>query len=90
MPLIKSSTDLRNHYNEVSTVCHDTGEPVFITKNGRGDLAVMSIDVFEDLTGKKELYQLLADGQASIRAGRKKPLHDAMSNIRQDLADGTL
>ena len=43
MPTIKSSADLRNNYNEISTHCHTYTEPVFITKNGKGDLAVMSI-----------------------------------------------
>ena len=41
MPKIRSSADLRNNYNEISTFCHDYAEPVFITKNGKGDLAVM-------------------------------------------------
>jgi len=35
MPSIKSSTDLRNNYNEISAFCHENREPVFITKNGR-------------------------------------------------------
>ena len=35
MPNIKSSTDLRNNYNEISTFCHESREPVFITKNGK-------------------------------------------------------
>ena len=43
MPIIKSSTDLRNNYNEISTFCHENEEPVFITRNGKGDLAVMSV-----------------------------------------------
>jgi len=90
MPLIKSSTDLRNHYNEVSAVCHQTRETVFITKNGRGDLAVMSIDVFEDLVGRKDLYQLLAAGQADIQAGRKRSLREVMTSVKQDMSDGTL
>jgi len=50
----------------------------------------MSIDAFEDLVGKRDLYQLLAAGQADIQAGRKRPLGEAMANIRQDLAEGTL
>ena len=36
MPTIKSSADLRNNYNEISTFCHNYPEPVFITKNGKG------------------------------------------------------
>jgi len=47
MPNIKSSTDLRNNYNDISSYCRETGEPVYITKNGRGDLAVMNIDSFK-------------------------------------------
>lgn len=49
MPHIRSSADLRNNYNEISTFCHDHAEPVFITKNGRGDLAVMSIETYDSM-----------------------------------------
>ena len=44
MPIIKSSTDLRNNYNDISSFCNETGEPVFVTKNGRGDLASMTLE----------------------------------------------
>ncbi len=56
MPSIRSSADLRNQYNEISTFCHEYDEPVFITKNGKGDLAVMSIEAYEKLMGRFELY----------------------------------
>jgi hypothetical protein len=42
MPTIRPSVDLSNNYNEISELCHEYSEPVFITKNGTGDLAVMS------------------------------------------------
>jgi len=88
MPNIKSSTDLRNNYNEISTFCHENREPVFITKNGQGDLAVMSIETYELLNGKLELYRLLDDGRAAVRDGRKRPLADVMGDIRKEIADG--
>ena len=90
MPNIKSSTDLRNNYNDISTFCHETREPVFITKNGQGDLAVMSIETYELLSGKLELYRLLDEGRAAVREGRKRPLHDAMADMKRSLDDGNL
>ena len=90
MPLIKSSTDLRNNYNDISTFCHENHEPVFITKNGQGDLAVMSIETYEALSGKLELYRLLDEGRAAIKAGKKRPLKEVMNDIKQGIADGKL
>jgi prevent-host-death family protein len=90
VPNIKSSTDLRNNYNEISTFCRESREPVFITKNGQGDLAVMSIETYEMLTGKLELYQLLDEGRTAVKAGRKRPLQNVMQDIRQEMIDGKL
>ena len=82
MPKIRSSADLRNNYNEISTFCHDYAEPVFITKNGKGDLAVMSIETYEALTSRFELYGLLKDGLDDVTTGNTKLLSEAMSEIR--------
>ncbi|MDD2396891.1 MAG: type II toxin-antitoxin system Phd/YefM family antitoxin [Tissierellia bacterium] len=90
MPNIKSSTDLRNNYNEISTFCHENREPVYITKNGQGDLAVMSIETYEVLNGKLELYRLLDEGKAATIDGRKRSLEDVMKDIRQEIADGKI
>jgi PHD/YefM family antitoxin component YafN of YafNO toxin-antitoxin module len=69
MPAIRKSADLRNAYSEISEFCHKYREPVFITKNGAGDLAVMSIETYEELTGKRKLYHLLEDGIDDIKNG---------------------
>jgi PHD/YefM family antitoxin component YafN of YafNO toxin-antitoxin module len=90
MPNIKSSTDLRNNYNEISTFCHESREPVFITKNGQGDLAVMSIETYEALSGKLELYHLLDEGRSAVNAGKKRPLQDVMKDIKRGIADGEI
>ncbi len=87
MPNIRSSTDLRNNYNDISRFCNETREPVFITKNGQGDLAVMSIETYEILTGKLELYRLLDEGRAAVRDGRKRPMADIIQDIRREIAD---
>ena len=56
MPNIRSSADLRNNYNDISSYCHAYNEPVFITKNGKGDLAVMSMETYEVMSCRIELY----------------------------------
>lgn len=83
MPAIKSSAELRNGYNDISTFCHTYNEPVFITKNGKGDLAVMSIETYENLIGKFELYGLLNDGLADVQNGNTRPFSEAMADIRK-------
>ncbi len=83
MPTIRSSADLRNRYNEISSFCHDYSEPVFITKNGKGDLAVMSIEAYEQLMGRFELYGLIQEGLEDIAAGNTRPFAEAMSDIRR-------
>lgn len=70
MPSIRPSSDLRNKYNEVSEFCHKHTEPVYITKNGQGDLVVMSIETYEKLAGKYELYKLLDEGIEDIKNKR--------------------
>jgi PHD/YefM family antitoxin component YafN of YafNO toxin-antitoxin module len=69
MPVIRKSADLRNSYSDISEFCHKYREPVFITKNGEGDLAVMSIETYEAITGKRELYSLLDEGLNDIKNG---------------------
>jgi len=83
MPTIKSSTDLRNNYNDISNFCQENKEPVFITKNGQGDLAVMSIDLYETINSKLELYRELAEGRIAIKEGRKRSLDEAMQDLRE-------
>ena len=82
MPIIRSSADLRNSYNEISNFCHNYSEPVFITKNGKGDLAVMSIEAYERLMGRFELYGLIQEGLEDVAAGNTRPFSEAMSDLR--------
>jgi len=69
MPVIRKSADLRNSYSDISAFCHKYREPVFITKNGMGDLAVMSIATYEEIIGKQKLYNLLEEGMQDIKNG---------------------
>jgi PHD/YefM family antitoxin component YafN of YafNO toxin-antitoxin module len=85
MPAIRPSADLRDSYNEISQLCHEYAEPVFITKNGTGDLAVMSIETYELLAGKLELYSLIDEGLNQAKNGKTKPMKESMKSIREKI-----
>jgi len=85
MPTIRPSADLRNKYNEISELCHKYLETIFITKNGTGDLAVMSIETYELLAGKVELYSLINEGLDQQKQGKVKPMKESMKKIRSRL-----
>jgi prevent-host-death family protein len=71
MPTIRPISDLRNKTQEISEICHESDEPVFITKNGEGDLVVMSLAAYERDQARFELYRLLDEAEADVRAGDK-------------------
>ncbi len=81
MPNIRPSSDLRNKYNEISEFCHENNEPVYITKNGKGDLAVMSIETFEQLAGKFELYKMLDEGLEDMKSNRVRAAADVFIEL---------
>ncbi len=84
MPLIKPISDLRNKANEISTLAHESDEPIFITKNGEGDLVVMSIAQYSKLQLKLELFSKLAVAQAQRASGDKgRSLSSVMKDIRK-------
>lgn len=85
MPTIRPSADLRNNYNEISEFCHKYSEPVFITKNGKGDLAVMSMEAYEALRGRLELYTVIQQGLDDVRNGNEIPFSEGIESIRKGL-----
>ena len=87
MPKIKSSAELRNSYSEISRECHESGEPIFITKNGAGDLAVMSIETYDRLMSKYELYGLLQEGIDDIEAGKAEDFDAFMERLNKELEE---
>ncbi|GHU76705.1 prevent-host-death protein [Spirochaetia bacterium] len=83
MPVIRASADLRDNYGEISAFCHKNREPVFLTENGRGDLAVMSVETYDEFMGKIELYQLLEAGLNQIKNGEVITEEEMMKKLHK-------
>jgi PHD/YefM family antitoxin component YafN of YafNO toxin-antitoxin module len=81
MPTIMSSSDLKNRYEEVSDLCHEFHEPVFVTREGEGDLAVMSLETYNDTVGRLDLYKALMAGLRQFETGETIPGEVMMKKI---------
>ena len=69
MPIIRPISDLSNNFSKISEAVHTNDEPIFLTKNGVGDMVVMSLEYYEKQLAKIELYQLLNEAQAENKNG---------------------
>jgi prevent-host-death family protein len=86
MSIIKPISDLRNKSNEISELARETNEPIFITKNGEGDMVVLAIKQYRELTAKLNLFEKLAEAQAEELNGSKpKSLNDVIKNVRRKI-----
>lgn len=91
MPVIKPISDLRNNFNKISEICHHDAEPVFITKNGQGDLVVLSIALYEKMQHQVELYRKLLDAEAQSMTDVNRTSHaDLISKLREKINAKTL
>ncbi len=68
MPHIRPVSDLRNKFAEISKIVHETAEPVFLTKNGYGDMVVMSIEAYEQKRFDSEIYQKLKEAEVEAKS----------------------
>ena len=82
---IRPSAAIRQNYNEIADLCRKTGEPVYLTKNGEGDLVVMDIESFtrreKMLRLREELLQVEADRMAGIKDVTLDELSDYLDDI---------
>ncbi len=86
MPIIKPISDLRNKSNEISKLAHSLNEPIFITKNGEGDLVVMSMAHYSKIELKLELLGKLSVAQNQrINGDKGRTLKQVMENIKENI-----
>ncbi|MBI5475431.1 MAG: type II toxin-antitoxin system Phd/YefM family antitoxin [Ignavibacteriales bacterium] len=84
MPVIRPISDLRNKANKISELAHKSGEPIFITKNGEGDMVVMSMAQYSKIQLKLDLFSKLAVAQVQRASGDKgRSLSAVMKEIRR-------
>lgn len=63
MKTIRPVSDLRNNFAEISKIVHDTAQPVFLTKNGYGDMVVLSMEAYENFQFNSEVYYKLLEAE---------------------------
>ena len=85
MPQIIPIKDLKNT-SEISELCHKTMEPVFITKNGYGDMVIMSIDVYDQTMRQLNMYRELELAEQQIREGKTKDAIESLNLMRERYA----
>ncbi len=82
--IIKNSATLRNDYASISTMAKDTKEPIYITKNGEGDLVVMDIDAFERREQVLELRsKILQAEEERLRGDKTMSISEAQKKLRE-------
>lgn len=80
---IKSASDLKKHMREVFDHLHQTGRPVVVTVNGRPDVVLLDVAVFEKTLKALNLAHLLAESEEDIRAGRTRPARAFLKSFKR-------
>ena len=88
MPIIKPISDLRNKSKRISELAHKANEPIFITKNGEGDMVVMSLARYGEMQRKLDLFAKLAVAQdLKARGDKGRKLTDVVKDLRKRIRE---
>ena len=82
MPQIIPIRDLKKT-SELSALCRTTKEPVFVTKNGYGDMVIMSMETYEKMMFLNDVYRKLEEGERSIQAGNVMDAFDSIKATKE-------
>jgi prevent-host-death family protein len=87
VPHIRPVSDLRNNFADISRTVHETAEPVFLTKNGYGDMVVMSIEAYERKMFESEIYFKLKEAELESKSTDKRYSHEEVfSDLKARIA----
>ena len=81
MPQIIPIKDLKNT-SEISEMCHKTDEPIYVTKNGYGDMVIMSMEIYESTMRQIAMYRDIELSEKQVEAGKVKDARIALSETR--------
>ena len=88
MNMIRPVSDLRNNFADISKTVHETAKPVFLTKNGYGDMVVMSIEAFESLQFESEVYFKLQEAEREAELTSKRYSSKEVLKAMRDAIEG--
>ena len=81
MPQIIPIKDLKNT-SEISEMCHKTDEPIYVTKNGYGDMVIMSMEIYESTMRQIAMYKDIEISEKQVEAGKVRDARIALSETR--------
>lgn len=84
-PDIRPSSDLRNHYAEISRICREERRPTILTVNGRGDTVLIGLEEYNRMVAELDLLNSLAESERDAAEGRVSPADDVVDALRGDL-----
>lgn len=88
MPQIRPVSDLRNNFADISRIVHETSEPIFLTKNGYGDMVVMSVESYEKFQFEHEVYFKLREATIEAKETDVRYTHDdVFSDLKAKLQE---
>lgn len=87
MESIRPSSDIRNHYSDISKQCHEERTPVIITVNGRGDTVILGLQDYYQMKSELELLRTLAESEEDVVNERVAPIQETFNDIRKSLME---
>ena len=88
VPKIRPVSDLRNKFTAISMEVHESNTPVYLTKNGRGDMVVMSLEAYEQNLFETEIYLKLKEAEYQAASIKKRYTHDEVMNELRHIISG--